>query len=352
MNNKIGGIFMGTQPELPQEPPPPEILLNLLFGNVTYAFIKLPILRAAIELQIWAKVAEGAQTEKELAFATGTDMGGIRRLLDALTVMKLLQKDHGVYSLPDWAEYYLLPGKPTYFGNFILEWLAWEDHGQLAEVIRSGRRPIANDVTRAESVSHFIPFYAYRPLMPFHQIMRYDGYWQALRVEPREGMQAIDLACGAGIATLALAKLHSGVHVMLQDWPAMLEIALEVARKLGVEKQVTTLPGNLTSVELGEGKYDIARLGYVTYFFGPDDLVESFQRIHTALKPGGLLVIEADVSDEGHCEKEEAVLDGPWLYAVSIKGDVYSFTDYKHFLVQAGFQSIIQVRDDLIKAVR
>jgi hypothetical protein len=63
-----------------------------------------------------------------------------------------------------------------------------------------------------------------------------------------------------------------------------------------------------------------------------------------------MLVIEAPLSDEGHCENEDAVVDGPWLYAVSAKGDVYSFLDYKSFLEQAGFESVTQVKEDLIKA--
>jgi hypothetical protein len=69
---------MNTTSNLPQEAPPPEILMNTLFGNVSCAFIKLPILRAAIELQIWAKIAEGFQTANEIASAIGADPGGIR----------------------------------------------------------------------------------------------------------------------------------------------------------------------------------------------------------------------------------------------------------------------------------
>jgi len=343
---------MSTQPTLPQEAPAPELLMNLLLGNVLDPLLKLPILRAGVELQVWAKIAAGHRTINEIASAVGADPDGLRRLLDALTVMKLLEKEAGVYRLPDWAEYYLLPGKPTYLGDFVLEWLAWEGHGKLAEAIRTGKHPITPDVTRAESVGHFIPFYAVRALAPQRYIQRYAGYWQALQVEPREGLQALDLACGAGIASLALAKQHPGVRVVLQDWPAMLEFALEAARKLGVEQQITVLPGNMFSMDYGEDKFDIARLGFVTYFYGPDDLVKLFRKVCTALAPGGMLVIEAPLSDEDRRENEEAVLDGPWLFAVSARGDVYSFSDYKGFLEQAGFDSATQVREDLIKAVR
>jgi 3-hydroxy-5-methyl-1-naphthoate 3-O-methyltransferase len=341
---------MNTQPDLLKEAPPPDTLLDLLLGTVANPLLKLPILRAGIELQVWAKIAEGCQTASEIASAVGADSGGMRRLLDALTVIKLLEKNASSYRLPDWAEYYLLPDRPTYLGNFVLEWLAWEGHGQLAEAIRTGKHPITPDVTRAESVGHFIPFYAVRALAPRRYIKRYDGYWQALQVEPRHGLQILDLACGVGIASHALALQHPGVRVTLQDWPAMLEFALEAARKLGVEQQVTMLPGDMFSVDYGQDKFDIARLGFVTYLFGPDELVNLFHRVHTALKPSGMLAIEAPLSDEGHCENEEAVVDGPWLYAVSAKGDVYSFLDYKGFLEQAGFDSVTQVKDDLIKA--
>lgn len=343
---------MSTQPAIPQEAPDPDALMDMLFGSVSVPFVKLPILRAGLELEVWAKIAAGHRTAEEIALAAGADPGGVRRLLDALTVMKLLEKEAAVYRLPNWAEYYLLPGKPTYLGDFVLEWLAWEKHGRLTEAIRTGKRPIIPDVTHAESVSHFIPFYTIRGLAPQRYIQRYDGYWQALQVEPREGLQVLDLACGVGIATLALAKQHPGVRVVLQDWPAMLGIALEATRKLGVEQQITMLPGDMFSLDYGQDKFDIARLGFVTYFFGSDDLVKLFRRVFTALAPGGMLVLEAPLSDEDRRENEEAVLDGPWLFAVSAKGDVYSFSDYKGFLEQAGFDSITQVKEDLIKAVR
>ena len=343
---------MSTQPVMPQEPPGPDILLDLLLGTVLDPLLKLPILRAGIELQVWAEIAAGRLTVNEIASAIGADLGGMRLLLDALAVMKLLQKENAVYSLPDWAEYYLLPGRPAYLGDFVLEWLAWERHGQLADAIRTGKRPVVPDITGAESAGHFLPFYAIRALAPRRYLKRYDGYWQALQVEPQDGLQILDLACGVGIASYALALQHPGVRVTLQDWPAMLEFAQQAAHKLGVEQQITMLPGDMFSVDYGQDKFDIARLGFVTYFFGPDDLIKLFHQVHAALKPGGILVVEAPMSDEGHCKNEDALVDGPWLYAITAKGDVYSFADNKGFLEQAGFDSVIQVKEDLIKAVR
>jgi len=45
-------------------------------------------------------------------------------------------------------------------------------------------------------------------------------------------------------------------------------------------------------------------------------------------------------------------LDGPWLYAVSTAGDVYSFLDYKRFLEPAGFEGVSAAGESLVKALR
>lgn len=92
---------MSTQPVQTQEAPAPDILLDLLFGNVSVPMVKLPVLQAAVELQVWAKISSGHRTASEISSAIGADPGGMRRLLDALTVMKLLHKEGAVYRLPD-----------------------------------------------------------------------------------------------------------------------------------------------------------------------------------------------------------------------------------------------------------
>jgi hypothetical protein len=116
----------------PDETPSPDVLLDMLFGSVSMPFLKLPILRAGLDLQVWASIAAGQRTAAAIAAATSVDETGLRQLLDALTVMKLLGKDDAGYRLPSFAEHYLLPGSPTYLGGFVLEWLAWERHGHLA----------------------------------------------------------------------------------------------------------------------------------------------------------------------------------------------------------------------------
>jgi SAM-dependent methyltransferase len=341
---------MSIQGVMDPDPPGPEPLMDLLFGNVDTPMVRLPILRAGVELQVWERIAAGHQTAKDLAAIASCDMGGLRRLLDALVVMKLLEKAGDKYDLPAWAHHYLIPGRPAYLGTFVLDWLAWEGHGQLSEAIRRGTRPIRADCTREEMISHFLPFYAVRALAPARYLDRHDACWQTLQIRPREGLRVLDVACGAGIASLALARLHPGVRVFLQDWPPMLELAMQVAAKLGIQQQVTQLPGDMALVQYEESSFDVVRLGYVTYLYDSEYLVQLFTKLRECLADGGVLVIEAPLADEGRREREDAVLDGPWLFAISPGGDVYSYSDYARMLGAAGFARVEQAGEELLKA--
>ena len=60
-------INLNTKDALPQEAPAPDILTNFLFGTVDDPLLKLPILRAGLELQVWAKSAAGHQAAAEMA---------------------------------------------------------------------------------------------------------------------------------------------------------------------------------------------------------------------------------------------------------------------------------------------
>ncbi len=335
-----------------QETPDSSFIESMLFGEVSNPLFKLPILQAAVELKVWAIIAAGNQTAEKIASAVRADPDGIQRLLNALVAMKLLGKGVDGYLLPPMAEYYLMPGKPFYMGDFILGWLDWEKHGKLADAIRGGKRPIIPDWTREDATKAFVPIYATRAVRPERYNEGCKKYWNALGVEPSGDYHVLDLACGAAITTLGLASQHPGVRVALQDWPAMLDVALGVARDLGVEKRISTLPGDMRNLDYGEDRFDLIRLGSVTYFLGKDEMAVIFKRAYKAMRQGGAIVIEAPVSDEGSEESERAVLDGPWLYAVTAGGDVYSFSDYKNLLEEAGFFNVTQIKGSFIKAFR
>jgi 2-polyprenyl-3-methyl-5-hydroxy-6-metoxy-1,4-benzoquinol methylase len=338
---------MSSEIDKTEDVPTPDGVLDLLWPGYQLALVK-----AGFELQVWAKVAAGRRTACEMAEAEGWDPIGTRMLLDAFVGMGLLGKDNAGYCLNPMAETYLLPTKRTYIGDAFLFDLGWEQRGQLAQAIRTGQRPVIGGYTTAEKAAFWVGHFAGRRVAPDRGLEDFDKLWQALGVEAREGLRILDVACGTGIKTLALARQHPGVRVTLQDWPEVLEAATSIAAKLGLADQVSTLPGDLQAVDYGEEQFDVVWFGNVTHYYGPKDLVDLLRKAWQALVPGGMVVVNAPLADEARCERDYPLLGAIEMFVWSAEGDVYSGTEYRSFLEQAGLVDVREVSESLIKATR
>jgi 2-polyprenyl-3-methyl-5-hydroxy-6-metoxy-1,4-benzoquinol methylase len=296
---------------------------------------EVAILRAALELEVWAKVAAGEDSVDRLSAAEHWDPLGTRMLLDDLCVLKLLAKEGAQYRLVPEAEHYLLPDKPTYKGRGFLAHFCWEGNGHLAEAIRTGKRPISYNATTTEAIDIWISGYSRSWTAPETYLKDCDAMWQALGIHGHDGLRILDLACGPAPKSLALALANPGVRVTLLDWERILQVARKVIADLGVGKQVTSLSGDLTRVAYGCNQYDVAFLGDVTHFFSPEQNIRIFRKAYDALVDGGILVVNATRG-----EYLDPTEHGLWYYAIST-GGAYNFEEYKDMLKHAGYTNIV-----------
>jgi 2-polyprenyl-3-methyl-5-hydroxy-6-metoxy-1,4-benzoquinol methylase len=310
--------------------PAPEILRQL-----NAHMCEIPILRAALELEVWAKVAAGQDSVDRLSAAEHWDPLGTRMLLDDLCTLKLLAKEGDQYRLVPEAEHYLLPDKPTYMGRSLLADFCWEGNGRLAEAIRTGKRPINYSATTTEAIDIWIGAYSRSWAAPETYLKNCDAMWQALGIRGHDGLRILDLACGPAPKSLALALANPGVRVTLLDWERILQVARKVAADLGVDNQVTSLSGDLASIAYGRNQYDVAFLGDVTHFFSPEQNTHIFRKAYDALVDGGTLVVNAVRG-----EYLDPTEHGLWFYAISA-GGAYNFEEYKDMLEHAGYTNIV-----------
>jgi SAM-dependent methyltransferase len=296
------------------------------------------ILRAALELDVWGKIAAGARTAEAMSAAEGWDAGGTRRLLDALCGMRLLAKDAaGCASTP--LARYLEPGASSLGGFLKAALSSWEAPGgsALAAAIRSGKRPLAEAWTAGAMAGAWTGWLGPARGAPARELEAIDALWAQLGVEPRDGLRILDVACGSALKTLALARRHPGVKATLQDWPSVLAAAAEIAAGLGVAGQVDLIPGDVRTAPLGAGRFDVAWVGHILHYFGPGDVVDILRKVREALAPGGTAFVHEDVADEGRAEREYALLESLWLYVVTPEGDTYALSELRQLLERAGF---------------
>jgi len=300
--------------------------------------------RAALELQVWEKIASGARSAQQIAQENGWDIPGTCRLLDALCSLKLMDKDEQGYQLVPVAKTYLIPGASSYMGDILLAEMGWEGNGKLPDAIRTGRRPIVSDWTSGGMAAVWVSSEAPSRLRPEQAIEGKEEIWHLLDIAAREGLRVLDVACGLASMTLALAKQNPRVSLTLSDWPPVVESALVVAEKLGIRRQVTPLPGDIHSVDFGKDQYDLIWIGDFLHFVGPEQIVKILKKLNRALIPGGVLVVSEIVGvDESRRGDAKALLGALWLFGVSDEGNLHTQSEWIDFLKQANFVDLIPV---------
>ena len=338
---------MSTTTSEASDAPSPDSLLDVMLQG-----IRSDILGAALQLQVWRKVADGRHTAAGIS-EPGWSEDGVRRLLDVLCAMGLLRKNKSGYYLVRLAETYLIPDKPAYIGEFLLQNMAWEGHGKLADAIRTRRRPIERALLNQREADFWVGWAARHGVVSQQTLQEADRLWEALNVASPSGLRVLDLACGSAIMTLAFARHNSEVRVWLQDWPAVLETATRVAKRLEVSAQIQTIPGDVTEVDLGVDRFDVAWLGHIAHYFAPSGARQLLSRVHKALLQGGVIVLEEDLADDGRCKDEYPLIESMWLFGTSEHGQVYTLNEMMALLKGTGFvkvEHISELGKNLLKA--
>ena len=111
-----------------------------IFSTLT-AFQQTEALKAAIQLDIFTKIGEGANDASSLAKPIGASERGVRILCDYMTIFGFLTKENNRYVLTQDSAVFLDRRSPAYMGamaNFLASDMHRESFGALADAVRKG----------------------------------------------------------------------------------------------------------------------------------------------------------------------------------------------------------------------
>jgi len=80
-----------------------------------------------------------------------------------------------------------------------------------------------------------------------------------LRAEEGKPAKVLDIAAGHGMYGITVARKNPNAEIVALDWPAVLQVAQENARKFGVADRYSVREGSAFETELGSG-YDYVLL--------------------------------------------------------------------------------------------
>jgi 2-polyprenyl-3-methyl-5-hydroxy-6-metoxy-1,4-benzoquinol methylase len=302
-----------------------------LLSNLELGVWKATVLKAGLELDVFTAISIGNHTLKDVVEATECDERGLRILLDALCPLGLLSKSKGEYFLTPTSEAFLVRGKETYHGDWLLQaGLAWEARAKIAEGIKTGR-PVGLDASGPSADHLWASDYAPHILVWLQSAERFKAMWETLKVSPETmpGLRILDVGCGSGIKSFTLAQADADARVTAMDLnQKVLEIAAKVAEEMGVGKQVAFKRGDILEADLGAGQYDIVLFGLILHYFQPDQVRDILRRTYQALKPGGMIVINTYIADKERCRAEMALIAALQLFMFAPGSEVYTFSEY------------------------
>ncbi len=155
--------------------------------------------------------------------------------------------------------------------------------------------------------------------------------WGFKHLPALQPAEVVDLGCGAGRNAGEMLKMFKDAHVTAIDYsPLSVEKAKTYNRAMIDARRCTVQQGDVSSLELPEGSFDLAT-AFETVYFWPG-LEQCFSRTAGILKPGGYFLIcnESDGEDpEG--KKFESIIDGMRCYTVK---------EIKTALKAAGFTEV------------
>src|ERR1051326_2174571 len=212
-----------------QTQPSPE-----LFFQTLNAYQRTAAMKAAVELDVFTAVGEGAQTAGELAARCRASERGTRILCDYLVVIGFLTKEGGRYGLTPDAAAFLARRPPPYRGG-TTEFLRSPPHvaafDDLAEVVRRGTALPSESGALEPENPMWVKFA--RAMVP----MMMPAAQQIAKVLNEGGgreLKVLDIAAGHGMFGITIARENPRATVVALDWPNVLTVAKENAEGAGV----------------------------------------------------------------------------------------------------------------------
>jgi ubiquinone/menaquinone biosynthesis C-methylase UbiE len=307
-----------------------------LFMDTVNAFQRTESLKAAVELDLFTHVAAGRRSAAELAAACGAAERGVRILADYLTILGFLRTSDGWYDLTPDAAAFLVRNSPAYLGGtveFLLGPMLRECFTSLTAAVRKGGTALSDEGT----VSHDNPVWvAFARAMG--AIMRVPAELLAGLVGGAKDrpLRVLDVAAGHGLFGIAVAKHYPQATVVAIDWPNVLAVAAENARREGVAERHTLKPGSAFEVDWG-GPYDVVLLTNFLHHFDVPTCETLAKKAFAALAPGGHALTLEFVPEPDRVSPPPTAGFALVMLATTAAGDAYTFAEYERVFATAGF---------------
>lgn len=280
-------------------------------------------LAAADELGVLGQLGGGPLDAASLARACAISERGARMLVSALAGLGLIESDADGRYRTTTIDVARLAGLRA----------PWDG---LAAAVRTDRPAVSVDAPEVAGA-------LYPAAVRYLADLFAPAASRAAEVLAGRGGRILDAGAGGAPWTLAIAARDPDCRVTAVDLPAVIPVLRESVADAGLADRFELLAGDLFTLDLPRGTYDLVLAANLCHLFDPAANRRLVGRLRAAVRPGGRLAIIDAVPDE-RLEGPRAVV----LYALGLLlrtrgGRVYPFSSYVEWLRAARFEAIERI---------
>ena len=304
------------------------------------AFTKSLVLLVGNELGIFECLSEGRRSLDEIVARLKTDPKGTRILLDALVVLRYLNKSDGFYENELDTERYLTRESPEYMGTRLrhsyrglARWL------RLENMVRKGQKhkrhleefkeTAAERRRREKSFALGLDESSRTTAARISELLDLDGVSELL-----------DVGGGAGTYSITFAGKWPKLKPTIFEMPVPARVARRRVKKAGFDDRVRVKTGDFLKDDLGEEQYDAAFMSNIIHIYGAGDNRMLMRKVHRALRSGGTVVIKDMLVSEERAAPFYPVMFALTMLMFTDDGDTYTRSQVTGWLQEAGFTRI------------
>jgi 2-polyprenyl-3-methyl-5-hydroxy-6-metoxy-1,4-benzoquinol methylase len=301
-----------------------------------FGYLRTAALQAAIRLDLFTKIAEGATGVDALAAACKADRRSVRSLCDYLTSVGHLEKRAEHYALTPSSATFLDRRSPAYLGS-IEEFLASPQNK--SQALDDPLSFMRKDGGAAEgNLAPDNPVWvAYaRAMVPLAAPVARATAKVLAPIAPK-ARRVLDVAAGSGMFGIEMLRALPEARAVALDWAHVLEVAAENARRKGVGDRLELLPGSAIEIDWGSG-YDIVMLPNFLHHFDHAMNVELMRQARAALVPGGRLAVIEFVPDPDRVSIPMIAAFSLMMRVTTPQGDAYTAAELQEMAREAGYE--------------
>ncbi|HUU56843.1 MAG TPA: methyltransferase, partial [bacterium] len=301
---------------MPKDNPKAELTADDLH-QLARAFFRSRILLTAYELGLFTALGDERKTSAEVAEELGTDARATDRLMSALAVLGLLTKEGGTFANTPASSRYLVVGRPEYMAGLMHTVNLWDSWSTLTDAVRAGTSVFERPGGEAGE----------RRTEAFIAAMHYGASLRAERLVATLDLagvsRVLDVGGGSGAYALAFARASKKITATVVDLPHVTPLTRRYVEAGGLSGKIDVVEGDANVDPLPRG-YDLVFMSQLLHSNSPAQNEALIANGAAALNPGGRLVIQDFVVDEGRVGPPQAVIFALNMLVNTDAGDTYA----------------------------